>query len=74
MHDPGLILDLARQGLGIAPMPELYAAQALDSGELVRVLPEWTRGETPIHAVYPSRRSLAPKLRAFVEFVAEALR
>ena len=74
VHDPGLILDLARQGLGIAPMPELYAAQALDSGELVRVLPEWTRGATPIHAVYPSRRSLAPKLRAFVEFVAEALR
>lgn len=74
VHDPGLILDLARQGHGIAPMPELYASRALAAGEVVRVLPEWTRGVTPIHAVYPSRRMLAPKLRAFVEFAAEAVR
>jgi molybdate transport repressor ModE-like protein len=74
VHDPGLILDLTRQGLGVAPLPELYAAQALASGELVRVLPGWTRGVTPIHAVYPSRRILAPKLSAFVEFAAEAMR
>lgn len=74
VHDPGLILDLARQGLGIAPLPELYAAQALASGEIVRLLPSYTRGAAPIHAVYPSRRILAPKVRAFVEFAADAMR
>jgi len=74
VHDPGLLLDLARQGLGVAPLPELYVGRALASGEVVRVLPGWTRGVTPIHAVYPSRRILAPKLRAFVEFAAEAMR
>lgn len=74
VHDPGLVLDLARQGLGIAPVPELYARQALASGDIVRVLPDYSRGTTPIHAVYPSRRILAPKVRAFVEFAAEAMR
>jgi len=74
VHDPGLILDLARQGLGIAPLPELYAAQALASGDVARVLPEYTRGAAPIHAVYPSRRILAPKVRAFLDFAADAMR
>ena len=74
VHDPGLILDLTRRGLGIAPVPELYAARALQQGEIVRVLPQWSRGATPVHAVYPSRRILAPKLKVFIEFAAEAIR
>jgi DNA-binding transcriptional LysR family regulator len=29
--------------------------------------------ETPIHALFPRERSLAPKVRAFVDFLAEEL-
>ena len=43
------------------------------AGRLVHVLPGHRRGSTPIHAVYPSRRILAPKVRAFVEFSAEVM-
>jgi len=71
VHDPGLLLDLARQGLGIAPVPSIYARTDLESGTLARVLPGWQRAATPIHAVYTSRRILSPKVRTFIDFVAE---
>jgi DNA-binding transcriptional LysR family regulator len=73
VFDPGLVIDLASQGHGIAPVPALYANQALEEGKLVRILPEWSRGSVPVHAVYPSRRILAPKVRAFVDFAAEVM-
>lgn len=71
--DPGIVLDLALQGLGIATVPLLYAAAHIVDKSLVRVLPRMHRGLRPIHAVYPSRRQLTPKVRAFVEFAAEAI-
>lgn len=73
VHDPALLLDLVRQGLGIAPAPLIYAQKLLDDGEIVRVLSRYTRGTTPVHAIYPSRRMLAPKVRAFIDFAAEAM-
>lgn len=73
VHDPGLLIDLVRQGLGVGPAPLLYARDALARGEIDRVLVRYSRGTTPIHAIYPSRRMLAPKVRAFIEFAAEAM-
>lgn len=73
IHDPGLLLDLVRTDLGIAPMPLVYARSAIEASEVVHVLPAWTRGASPIHAIYPSRRMLAPKVRAFIAFAAEAM-
>jgi DNA-binding transcriptional LysR family regulator len=69
--DPGVIRDAALEGLGVAPVPLAYVAEDIAKGRLVRLLPGFTRGAPPIHAVFPSRRTLAPKTRAFVEFVAE---
>jgi DNA-binding transcriptional LysR family regulator len=73
VQDPGLLLDLVRQGLGIGLVPLLYARDGLARGEMVRVLPGFSRGTTPIHAIYPSRRLLSPKVRVFTEFAAEAM-
>jgi len=47
------------------------AAAHLRSGELVEVLPEWTRPAIPLHIVYPPNRHLSAKVRAFVEWVVE---
>lgn len=69
--DTGVISDAALEGLGVAPVPLAYVAEDIAKGRLVRLLPGFTRGAPPIHAVFPSRRTLAPKTRAFVEFVAE---
>jgi DNA-binding transcriptional LysR family regulator len=71
--DPGIVIDLALQGLGIACAPDLYGADPIAQGRLVRVLPGYDRGVRPVHAVYPSRRQLTPKVRAFVDFAAQCM-
>jgi DNA-binding transcriptional LysR family regulator len=71
--DPALVLDLALQGAGIGVVPLRYAAPSLASGALLRVLPLHHRGKRPVHAVYPSRRLLTPKVRAFIDFTLECL-
>ena len=73
LMDPGLAIDLAVRGLGIGVAPEIYAREALAAGALVPVLPGRRRALMPIHAVYPSRRTLAPKVRAFIEFAAQVI-
>lgn len=71
--DPGILMDLAVHGLGIGVVPQFYVRDALSRGDLVRVLPTYRRALVPIHAVYPSRRMLAPKVRVFVDFAADVI-
>lgn len=58
-------------GLGVSQVALFGAAPHLRSGELVQVLPEWTRPAIPLHIVYPPNRHLSAKVRAFVEWVVE---
>jgi LysR family transcriptional regulator for bpeEF and oprC len=43
----------------------------LESGALREVLPEWSPTPMPVSVVYPANRHLSPKVRAFVDWVAE---
>ena len=63
----------ASAGLGVTHLPSVYCAEQLASGELVRLLPEWSLPLNIAHAVYPSQRGLAPKVRAFLDFLGEHL-
>jgi DNA-binding transcriptional LysR family regulator len=58
-------------GLGITQTGAFSAKPYLASGELVEVLPDWTRPGIPLHVVYPPNRHLSAKVRAFVEWAAE---
>jgi len=65
-------MRLALQGLGIVRLTRLTVATAIKSGDLVSLLEEFSAEEpVPIHAVYPHRRHLAPKVSAFVDFIVE---
>ncbi len=66
--DFNFVRDAALAGAGIALVPELLISDALERGELVRVLPNWSLEGAPLHVVYPSRAYVPAKLRAFVEF------
>jgi LysR family transcriptional regulator, regulator for bpeEF and oprC len=59
------------QGLGVSQVARFVAAAHLANGELVEVLPGWTRPPIPVHVVYPPNRHLSAKVRAFVEWVVE---
>ncbi|RYX89943.1 MAG: LysR family transcriptional regulator [Comamonadaceae bacterium] len=58
-------------GLGIGQTAAFAVGPQLESGELVRVLPEWSRPAFPIYVVYPPNRHLSAKVRAFVDWAAD---
>jgi DNA-binding transcriptional LysR family regulator len=65
-------MQLALQGIGIVRLTRLTLAQAIRDGALVPLLADFSADEAvPIHAVYPHRRHLAPKVPAFVNFLIE---
>ena len=58
-------------GLGASQMVTFIAQPYLDRGELVQIMPDWTREALPIYVVYPPNRHLSAKVRAFVDWAAE---
>ncbi|MEN3346371.1 MAG: hypothetical protein V7632_6 [Bradyrhizobium sp.] len=69
-----ILIAAARQGAGIALLPETYCREAIVSGALVRVLPRWSGTDGILHLVFASRRGMLPSVRAVIEFAATALR
>ena len=62
---------IAAQGTAIALEPDFIVGDEIASGRLVELLPNFRPDTTPIYAVYPSRRHLSAKVRAFVDFITE---
>lgn len=69
-----LLADAAAAGRGIVMGPGFYVASRIRSGELRRILESFRLPELGIHAVYPQREYVPPKVRAFVDFLAERFR
>ena len=57
-------------GAGIGMLPTYYLVDALRSGRLVRLLPDYEPDVLGIHAIYLSRRHQPLALRLLVEFLA----
>jgi DNA-binding transcriptional LysR family regulator len=60
-------------GWGIAQALEVAVKPMLETGALVKLLPEWADERYPIYAVYPSRNYVPPKVRVFIDFVSSAV-
>ena len=69
-----ILMAAACQGAGITLLPARYCQEALASGALVRVLPEWSGTDGILHLVFASRRGMLPSVRAVIDFAAAALR
>ena len=68
-----MLVALAAADAGIACEPDFIVAPEIDAGRLVPILTDWTLPSGPISAVYPSRRHLSAKVRAFVDFLVERI-
>ncbi len=70
-----LLRDSAMAGLGIILIPSWVVRGELRDGRLVPLLSDFPRASAsaPINAVYAHRRHLPPKVRAFVDFLAERI-
>lgn len=67
------VLSLAKQGLGIACLPQYIAQAALNSGELVRVLGEYACEEQTLSLVWPKARQDNPKLKSLLDYLEREL-
>lgn len=65
------VRDALLKSLGVGLLPLLIAREPLARGRLVPILPAWRPVPIPVHAVYPSNRYLAPKVRAFIDIALE---
>jgi DNA-binding transcriptional LysR family regulator len=68
----GIVLaEAAVAGHGILVTPTFYVAPLLRDGRLRQILARYKAKELGIHAVYPQRGHVPPKVRAFVDFLAQ---
>jgi DNA-binding transcriptional LysR family regulator len=68
-----MLRDLLVAGVGIGALPSFVAKPCIESGDLVRLLPDHSFPQRHVFAVYPTTRHLQRKVRAFVDFLANAL-
>lgn len=69
----GVLREWALAGLGVALKSTWDVRRHLEDGSLVSLLPGYTfAGDVAIYAVYPHRRHLPAKTRAFIEFLADS--
>jgi DNA-binding transcriptional LysR family regulator len=61
-------------GWGIAQVLEFAVRPLLASGALIALLPEWSDERFPVYAIHPSRSYVPLRTRAFLDFVAAAIR
>ena len=61
-------------GLGILSTGDLSVMSELETGRLVRVLPDWEMASADINVVLPAGRAAKPSARAFSDFMAAEFR
>jgi len=70
-NSPQLLAKIACSGAGIAASTDFVVAKYVRKGELVRVLPDWDLPGSTGWAVFPGRRLMPAKTRAFLDMLDE---
>ncbi|MBP2156439.1 MULTISPECIES: LysR family transcriptional regulator [Erwinia] len=58
-------------GFGLVHLPTYLLGEDLRSGKLIPVLEEYPFPPEPIRIIYPSKRHLSPRIRAFIDLLVE---
>lgn len=66
-----VLLDAAIKGLGMYLCPTFFCCDELQKGVLETVLMDYEVEPISVYAVYPHRRHLATRVRAFVDFLSD---
>ena len=73
INDFNAIQKSVLSGCGISAIPAILCADKIEEGKLVPLLCPWRFRKSDIHAVYPSNRHLATKVRTFVDYTFDRL-
>jgi DNA-binding transcriptional LysR family regulator len=68
-----VLREAALAGLGITTLPGKLCQEEIESGALVRILPDWTAGKVTTTILMPHRRGQLPSVCATVDFIAGRL-
>ena len=69
-----VVLTIDGFGIGLAQIPRPGIEPLLASGQLVEVLPQWRPAPLPVSIIYSHNRHLSPRVRVFVDWLAEILK
>lgn len=61
-------------GLGIIQVPIIGARTYLDNGQMVQILNAYATEPIPVSVIYPNRRNLSRRVRAFIEWISSMSR
>jgi DNA-binding transcriptional LysR family regulator len=61
-------------GLGLIQVPRYRVASEVAGGALIEVLADFPPSPLPVHALYSHTRQLSPRLRVFIDWMAEQFR
>lgn len=63
---------MAQAGIGLIRLAEFVSGRAIREGRLMPVLTDYTRDDSlPVYAIFPHRRHVSAKLRAFLDMLDE---
>jgi DNA-binding transcriptional LysR family regulator len=68
---PETLRAAALAGIGVVLMPSFGILELLASGALLPLLPDYQTPEYEIVAVYPHRRHITAKVRAFIDMLVQ---
>ncbi|WP_158807439.1 LysR family transcriptional regulator [Beijerinckia sp. L45] len=69
VNGSGTMAELARLGFGLVQAPRYRFEDDFARGTLVEVLKDFPPSPTPLSALYPQNRHVAPRVRAFLDWV-----
>jgi len=72
VNDGRVLLAAALDSYGIILQPEAVVGDELAFGRLVQVLPGYAAPSRPMHVLFSASRPQTPKLRSFIDLLAEA--
>ena len=73
VSDAGTMFTECIAGTGIAQVVAVVVRDLLENGSLIQLFPDWSDETFPLYAYHPSRHHPAAKVRAFVDFVLDAV-
>jgi DNA-binding transcriptional LysR family regulator len=73
LTDVGTMLSACLAGAGIAKVMALGVGDLIEQGQLVELFADWPDETFPLYALHPSRHLPAAKVRAFMDFILEAV-
>ncbi|AQS40081.1 transcriptional regulator [Shewanella psychrophila] len=60
---------LCISGCGVTMLPSYLCDEAIDEGNLLHILPDWQCPPSKVYALYPSHKSITPKVRSMLSFL-----